>query len=40
MYVAMALLRLGFLAQLLSRPIVSAFLTAGAAIIALSQVRQ
>ena len=37
-YLALAVFRLGFLCNLLSRPIISAFLTAGAITISLSQV--
>jgi MFS superfamily sulfate permease-like transporter len=39
LYLLLAVLRLGFLCNLLSRPIISAFLTAGALIISSSQVR-
>ena len=38
-YLALAVFRLGFLCNLLSRPIISAFLTAGAMTISLSQVH-
>lgn len=39
LYLLLAVLRLGFLCSLLSRPIISAFLTSGALIISSSQVR-
>ena len=39
LYLIMGLFRLGFVLELLSRPIISAFLTAGALIIAFSQVK-
>ncbi|EIE27094.1 sulfate permease [Coccomyxa subellipsoidea C-169] len=39
LYLLLAVLRLGFLCSLLSRPIISAFLTAGALIISSSQVK-
>lgn len=38
LYLLLAVLRLGFLCSLLSRPIISAFLTSGAMIISSSQV--
>jgi MFS superfamily sulfate permease-like transporter len=38
-YLVLAVFRLGFLCNLLSRPIISAFLTAGAMTISLSQAR-
>ena len=38
LYVFLSIARLGFLSKLLSRPIISSFLTAGALLISLSQV--
>ena len=38
-YLVLGVLRLGFVTHFLSRPIISAFLTAGTIIISLSQVR-
>lgn len=40
LYLVLGVARLGFLCNLLSRPIISAFLTAGALIISSSQVSQ
>lgn len=40
LYLVLGILRLGFLCNMLSKPIISAFLTAGAIIISTSQVAQ